>query len=441
MKLFSFEDETTQDVETLDPVSSAKSAVNEIIIEAEQNYPDEELNAVNNAIEAGNDLEEVEEFVRKQEQKGGMDEDTAEAVRLAVEAIAHRVGYNPKRIYQLYATESFATSSSRKVNTQLAMEGIKEFLAELWEKVKKFVMTLWEKIKEFWKKHFTNVKHYIKKLETLNEEVKKSNFANEGANVKTPDTLVHAFRTNTSDLNVNIVKEYITKVSDFTLHIRNNMDIAMKKVLDNIYDDIVNETRKYRFDFKQVMRGNIDIRESMIHVIVTSIQLAIGTTKYNGYRTVLIDDVVGGRELVIDTNSSGQPVIILEKTNKPNKNTNMIIPSKNDLINLNKEVIEMLNDYIYIKENIDKVEKINEEFNNKLNKYYKKYFQETGYIKDKVDEFVIKSSVNFYTRLFSTINAFFGKTVGIIKIMVVDTTKAHIQYVESCLKQSQQPAN
>jgi hypothetical protein len=438
MKLFSFEDETTQNVEALDSADTLESDVNEIVVEAEKEHPDEEIETINEAVEAGNDLEKVEDFVEAQEQKGGMDEDTAEAVRLAVEAIAHRVGYNPKRIYQLYATESFATSSSRKVNTQLAMEGIKEFLAELWEKVKKFVMTLWDKIKEFWDKHFDKVVKSIKKLEALNEELKNSNikYEKEGFKVKIPENIARAFRTDTTTLDIRDVNAYVESAEKFISDVKNNITSGVKNSLDEMYNNIVNGTKKYKFDIKEAVNGNVEKDEAKKDLFVNIIRIVLNLHEFDGERKVLIDNIVGGRELVAIINSSGQPDITLEENNKPNKTTDMVIPSKESLIDLNKKLISMLNEYIYIKDNINKVREINKEFTNKLKDHYQKYFKEAiGDEYGKKEEIMVKMGVNAYANIFSLINVFFGKILKLAKTIATDTAQACIEYISFILKE------
>ena len=59
-------------------------------------------------------MEEVEGLVEDAVENGeGLDPVAAEAVRISVEAICARIGANPKAVYPLYATENFASASSR----------------------------------------------------------------------------------------------------------------------------------------------------------------------------------------------------------------------------------------------------------------------------------------------------------------------------------------
>ena len=156
-------------------------------------------------------MEQVEELVEQAAEEGeGLDPVAAEAVRIAVEAICARVGANPKSMYALYATENFQSASSRKANTRFALEGVKEFLQDLWKKIKAALSNLWSKVKAFWEKHVSSLGQVKKALESMKKKVSASSgkFEGQGFVEKAPGFILSSFPVQDGD----VTKEDITKV-------------------------------------------------------------------------------------------------------------------------------------------------------------------------------------------------------------------------------------
>lgn len=130
--------------------------------------------AIDDGISAADDLEEVEDLVSQANEGEGLDPVAAEAVRLAVESICARVGANPKSMYALYAAENFRSPSSRKVNTGYALEGIGEFLKDMWKKIKAALTRTWEKVKKFWDTHVSSLGRVKKALDSMKTKVSES---------------------------------------------------------------------------------------------------------------------------------------------------------------------------------------------------------------------------------------------------------------------------
>lgn len=142
---------------------------------------DDSAEAIEDGMGAADQLEEVETVVADAVQQGdGLDPVAAEAIRLAIEAISARVGANPKAVYSLYATENFQSASSRKANTKFALEGIGEFLKDMWKKIKAALSRLWEKVKAFWDKHVSSLGQIKKALESMKKKVAASSGKFEG---------------------------------------------------------------------------------------------------------------------------------------------------------------------------------------------------------------------------------------------------------------------
>lgn len=157
---------------------------------------DEIAESTEEGMDAADQLEEVQEVVADAAENGeGLDEVAAEAIRISIAAIAARVGANPKSVYSLYATENFQSASSRKANTKLALEGITEFLQDLWKRIKAALDKLWVKMKDFWNKHLSNIGRLRAAAESLKKKVSKvSEKGQKSAFVeKAPSSLRSAF--------------------------------------------------------------------------------------------------------------------------------------------------------------------------------------------------------------------------------------------------------
>ena len=214
-KLFALENadlETGNEFEM--EASPEQGEVADVQVEVEQDLGEVEeiASGVDEGMGAADQLEEVEALVAKSGEEGeGLDPVAAEAVRLAVEAICARVGANPKAVYSLYATENFRSVSSRKANTKIALEGIGEFLKNLWEKIKTAVTNLWEKVKAFWDKHLSSLGRLAKAMESMKAKISqvKGNPSFEAVTV--PASLQAVFPVKGANLGVDEVKGYIDR--------------------------------------------------------------------------------------------------------------------------------------------------------------------------------------------------------------------------------------
>ncbi len=223
-KLFAFEEltENLNGVELETPVEAGEVADAELEVQEEVSEIDEQANAIDEGVEAGDQMEQVEELVEQAAEEGeGLDPVAAEAIRIAVEAICARVGANPKSMYALYATENFRSSSSRKANTRFALEGVGEFLKELWAKIKSAISSLLDKVTEFWNKHFSTLNRTQKALESLKAKVSASKGLPTNELVAVPGSLASIFPTK-ADLGVEEVKAFGATVDG----IKNNPDFV-----------------------------------------------------------------------------------------------------------------------------------------------------------------------------------------------------------------------
>lgn len=176
-KLFALEELEEMSTDAEMEVSAEEGEVADVQAEVGEEVAemDEQSTAIDEGIEASDQMEQVEELVETAAEEGeGLDPVAADAVKIAVEAICARVGANPKAFYALYATENFQSASSRKANTRFALEGVGEFLKDMWKKIKAALQNLWTKVKAFWDKHISSLGRIKKALESMKTKIAES---------------------------------------------------------------------------------------------------------------------------------------------------------------------------------------------------------------------------------------------------------------------------
>lgn len=239
--LFALEEEQIGGTDVEMEVSPEEGEVADIQTEVDAGAGDiaEVGEAVADGLQASSELEEVEEVVEQAAEQGeGLDPVAAEAVRIAISAIASKVGANPRSVYSLYATENFMSASNRKGNTAHALEGVQEFLKDLWKKIKAAVTKLWAKAKDFWAKHISNVGRVKKALESMKAKVKASSGKMKGKPYldKAPSGLISAF-PGKGDLTIKQVQDYLASVQGLLQYpgvtaIASNAQVPLAKDFD-----------------------------------------------------------------------------------------------------------------------------------------------------------------------------------------------------------------
>lgn len=237
-KLFALENDATGEVldETAVTVEEGEAASAVVETDAGVGEVDTLAAAIDDGVTASDDMSDVQDLVTTAAEEGeGLTAVAAESIRLNVKTICARVGANPQAIYALYATENFASPSSRKGNTQIAAEGISEFLKDLWKRLKAALTKMWEKAKAFWDKHVSTLGQVKKALESAKAKVKASsgNLKNKAFIEKAPGGLASAF-AGKGDIDTARVQSYITaqgQLSD-TNNVIVNAIAAMKSFED-----------------------------------------------------------------------------------------------------------------------------------------------------------------------------------------------------------------
>lgn len=210
-KLFALESEDLGGEGVEMAVSPEEGEVASAQVDAEEGIGEvaEVADAVSDGLEGADQLEAVQEVVENAAEGDGLDENAAAAVKVAIECIAKNLGANPRAIYPLYAAENFQSASSRKANTKIALEGVAEFLKDLWKRIKAALKKMWEKVKAFWEKHLSSLGRAKKAVEAMKSKVKASSGTIKGAARVTTGigSLLNAF-PDAGDVNMKLVKAY-----------------------------------------------------------------------------------------------------------------------------------------------------------------------------------------------------------------------------------------
>ena len=342
--------------------------------------------AISNADEAGEQMEEVGDLLEGSE---GLDEVAAEATRIAVEAICARVGADPKKMgmYHLYATENFASTSSRKANTQIALEGVKEFLKELWQKIKTAMDTLWKKVTAFWDKHLSSLGRVKKALESMNTKISSmgKTMKGDGMIEKAPSGLVSAF-AGTESINKATVSKYI----------KSHADVAGE------FSRVVNDTSKASVNSKF---DQDEVRE------------------FGSNAAPLIGGVWFKYTF---ENEEGKITTTVETENVENTETELqlIVAGKEELKSLVKETLDVIKATVKSKTELDKA---NKEYTKAMSAVLQQINAgaQTDDAKTTRQALVGLRSMNSKLATFST------KLVG----LDVKLAKSVLQYVSICIKQ------
>ena len=344
-KLFSLENDDTGAISE-DMVDDSVGEVADVQTEVTDDTGDisEDVGGVEEGIDATDSLDQVEDLVEGAVESGeGLDPVAAEAIRIAIEAVCSRVGADPKAIYSLYATENFSSPSSRKSNSGIALEGVKEFLKDMWAKIKASLTNIWTKVKAFWAKHVSTLGRVKKALESMKAKVSSSTGKLTGQAFvdEAPSGLVSAF-AGKDDINAKTVGDYIARHKVYTGESSEVTTTVTKlnEVAASIKDlkDFTNpQFGRAVEDYAKAFGGGKDAK------------------KYN--------PLIGGIDLVITAEQSASAdeavfEMTVEKNETDNKEAKLgvSIASKDQLKSLLTDCLTVINETVKIKDKADKLE-------------------------------------------------------------------------------------
>lgn len=155
--------------EVLDNVEEKQE---ELETESEEMQSDAEvIEEIQETIEEGGDaaetLDQIAEIVEEAaESDEPVSEDAVKIATVAVESIMNNLGFSQKKIKSVFpAMEAFQGAQTNKAAAMVAVEGIKERVAEIWKTLQKFIMETFEKIKAFLARFVTatgRVREFVK---------------------------------------------------------------------------------------------------------------------------------------------------------------------------------------------------------------------------------------------------------------------------------------
>lgn len=406
MKLFSLENDTSGEVLDETAITPEEGEVTDVLVETDAGAGEvTELAAnIEEGVGASDDLGEVETLVAEAAEEGeGLPAVAAEAVRLSVQSICQRVGADPKTVYALYAKENFASASSRKANTQYALEGISEFLKDLWKRLKAALTKLWEKAKAFWENHLSTLGRVKKALESAKIKVKQSSGTPKGQSFveKAPSGLLSAF-AGKGDLDAKRVQTYIDAQKD--LLSANNF--------------IANSISALKIDYASADANKVAAAMDTAHA-----------ASEKAPKEIL---VVGGEKLSIKVEKSETGKNLrLEVTKEPVSDKDaeggLVVGDKAALTGLLDGALKVVNDAIAARKAAEKGEADSRDALNKLEAFINKEAENAS----GEDKAAMRSAMNVLYRL----NALSGKVQGIYASQNVRLAKGVLGFVGYSLKQ------
>jgi len=333
-KLFALEemDETGADVEMEASPEVGEVADVQVDMGEDVGGVEDQAEAISEGVAAADQLGEVEDVVADAAEGEGLDPVAAEAIRIAVEAICSRIGANPKAIYSLYATENFQSASSRKANSKIALEGVGEFLKDLWKKIKAAVASLWGKVKAFWDKHFSSLGRIRKAIDSTREKVSASSGKLKGKAYmeEAPSYLVNSF-AGKDDISATVVDKFLK---------------AHKKAHD------VGEKLA---QMGQNIKIGADLNAATMKALIKS--LTVETKFQLGSET---EPLVGGKYTVYTIESEAEDAtfdVTVERETIDNKDTKLgiALTDKKGLSDIVKSASDLIKDIEKLKEKSDKL--------------------------------------------------------------------------------------
>ena len=406
-KLFALEDinENTTDTELEAAAEVGEVADVQTEIQEDVSDTNEAVAAIDEGIGAADQLEEVEEVVANAAEEEGLDPVAAEAIRIAVEAICARVGANPKVMYPLYATENFQSASSRRANTVIALEGIREFLKDIWNKIKTAVLNLWNRVKEFWNKHFSKLGRIKKALESMREKISESSgkLKSKAYIEEAPSGLSDAFAG--GDISVTVISEFIKQHKNLNLNSdKASMIITNYNDKTNAALNEINSSKEILTDFNF---GEKDKNSKEISYLRTG--------KLIGGLTI---------EVKFDVEDDGNVTLDITREHVDKKDRGgVVLAEKNEVKGLLNETLNLINENIKYK---SRQEKVQESFN-KLSITIEKAISK---VKNENEQKILRNGMKAAYKINS-------------KLPIIDTelsnlnvklAKAVISYAALCLK-------
>jgi hypothetical protein len=392
-KLFSLEEiEELADQSNMETSPEVGEISNALVDEEEDSREVEDMaEGIEEGIDAADQLEDVKEVIEKASEEGGMDPVAAEAVRIAIESICTRINANPKAIYSVYATENFESASSKQANTQIALEGITEFIKDVWEKIKRAISKLWDKVVALWDKHVSVAGTSVKATEAMLEKVRNASIKSDADDIEVGSYLAKAFATD--EITANVVSSVLTA----------NESLLVGTDIQKKVDDLLTVLEKTTVKNIQVPS------DRKIQFIPTTKTTYLVGGKYLTVRLEIDDGDIYLEELTKEINDIPVEAIIK-------------VPAKGDLVDALKTTLKQVNKVVSLKDTVKKYEKDIKKSVDAIDKVIKKV-EKDDELKAKKLTKVVHSLARVVPGLFSTKYKYTMKT-----------NKAVLTYASSVLR-------
>jgi len=165
-----------------DAANSAETALLEVNEETAEGETSEA--AVDEAVEAVSSLEAYAAELEEANKQGGLSRSGAAVMNIGLESIYRRLGFQAGQT-KTVSLENFGQNSSREGATQIALEGVKEKIKEIWAAIIAHIKKAIEWVKGHFNKIFGTAERYLKRAQALasaqkpNGQPKEKTFENE----------------------------------------------------------------------------------------------------------------------------------------------------------------------------------------------------------------------------------------------------------------------
>jgi hypothetical protein len=166
---------------TVEAVAIDAAEVEQPVIEE----ANEELETLDDSAES---LEAYLDFIQEAKQNGGMDKNTAKAVKIGLDSALRSVGTNAENFLGMSqaSLESFGTN--RRLNQTISLENaVTEALRSVWEAIKRGINKLVTYVRDWWLKNFDIATRIKKRAEKLKEKASNTTGTAKETKIQVPN--------------------------------------------------------------------------------------------------------------------------------------------------------------------------------------------------------------------------------------------------------------
>lgn len=309
--------------------------------------------AVVDGLGATDQLEEIQEVVEAAAEEGGLDTVAAEAVRIAIAAVAARVGAKPTALTGLYAAENFQSASSRKANTAFALEGVGEFLKDLWKRIKAALEGLYAKVAAFWDKHISALGRVKKALDSMKGKISASSGKLKAENYMevAPSSIAYVF-VSKKDITPQVISEYISTHAAVAVEAA---DVSLSEEAGKVAEQVVEKAAKVA---KNTKNGEeVATENAEIDAITAKLTAVFGSNGKTIQLGTEAKPLVGGQYIAYTFKSEdGRLVVDVERqeVEKSDDKVSLTFGSREQLQGILKEATAVIANSMKLKSQFDK---------------------------------------------------------------------------------------